>query len=209
MSHRIENKFIPDACPQAQLQAFAVRRRTDAVMDKPFGNLPDQIFTVMASDDFQHHVKGADAAGRGEPCAIDDVNAPRQRQTGKGFGKGWLAAPMQRAGIAIKQPGPPEIEGAIRNASHMRAVAQVLSYPVERRLCRYLVRIAARANYNVIDQWRRARGKVGRNGKFRSRQRRGLSSSPTMIHSYSFVAVMVFAARRGSMTELKAIMGKP
>ena len=125
LRHRIKNKLIPDACPQAQLQAFAIRRRTDAVMDKPFGNLPDQIFTVMAADDFQHHVKRPDAAGPSESCAIDDLNASCQCQAWKGFGKRGLAAPMKRAGIAIKQAGPPEIEGAIRNASYMRAVAQI------------------------------------------------------------------------------------
>ncbi len=52
LGYRIKNELIPYAGSQAQLPALAVRRRPDAVMDKPFGNLPDQIFAVMASDDF-------------------------------------------------------------------------------------------------------------------------------------------------------------
>ena len=77
-------------------------------VQEPIADRGGKLAAMIALDQRDHHVEGRDAAGAGDPVAVDLEQRGRHGDVGKVFAEGWLMLPMERHAAVIEKSGAGE-----------------------------------------------------------------------------------------------------
>ena len=99
-------QFLPvDAGIGLDRHVLAHRSLADLVVEQLFGDGYRQLLAMGGRDPVEHHVHRGGAAGTGEAVAVDLEQFAGRLDLREGFGEARQIFPVDRAAVAVEQPG--------------------------------------------------------------------------------------------------------
>ena len=132
----------------------------DAVDLQLLGDLDGEAGAMGLRDDMEEEIEGGRGAGAAVAVAIDDIEVVLQVDMRKIAGEGIGVLPMDRAGIAVEQPGPGQHIGAGGHGPQADPMPGEIAQPFEDRGMLEALRIEAAADEEEIRHQRHIRGAV-------------------------------------------------
>ena len=116
-----------------QRHALMLAVMADRRMRRCFGDVRGKIGAMLAGDERQHHVERRSAARRTETVAVDLEQTAGRLDFREGLREAGEVLPMDRALIAVEQPGFGQNMGAGAHRADIMAAPVGLAQPGERR----------------------------------------------------------------------------
>ena len=134
----------------AQVHPLRAQPLADLIVQEPVADPRREPGAVVAADQVEHQVEGGDAAGAGDPLALDLEQRADHLDVGIALLEGRHVLPVQRAAPAREQAGAGQQIGAAGNASQRHPAPGEPAQPREEGGIVELGRIAAGADEDAV-----------------------------------------------------------